>query len=104
MSVEYFVADIVAKDEEGREFPKQVTLRDNLEGKWIVGFGRPASYYLDDLLDPKPRSRGLCLDGGGRNHRGSPVWVDPETFLVVIEKVLELVLKHLKGYDEASND
>ena len=99
MSIEYFVADIVAKDEEGREFPKKVILRSNPHnGEWVVDFGWPAGYYLRDLLDPvKGRSKGLCLDGGGCNHKGSPVWVDPETFLSVIEKALELVLEHLKG-------
>jgi hypothetical protein len=92
----------VAKDEEGREFSKRITAHTNDRGEWIVDFGWPASYYLGDLLDPErlPR-KGLCIDAGGRNHKGSPVWVDLEIFFLVIEKTMNKILTYLKEVQDA---
>lgn len=66
---------IEAYDTVGRTFDKIVTIKEN-SGVPILSFGWPCEYYIGDLLKYNyPFKTDLCIDAGGRNHRGHTVYV-----------------------------
>lgn len=65
---------VIARDEVGNTFTKDVSFRDGQYGV-IVSLGFPVEYYVEDLLAHPPQDGDkLWLDAMGRNHKGSPVW------------------------------
>ena len=65
---------IIAYDEDGNQFTKQVRILSLSKGN-ILSFGWPVEYYVKTLMNGYPHTRDLCIDGIGRNHRGSPVFI-----------------------------
>lgn len=84
---------IEAFDEKGNRFTKTVTVKDGFcqeEDKYgyygkVISFGWPCEYYINSLLKDYPLDHNLCIDAGGRNHYGSPVYISKEN----INKILE---------------
>lgn len=82
---------IIAKDKEGNEFCYDVKIANGYGGR-IMDFGFPIQYRLDGdygLLKNYPLERDLCIDAGGRNHKGSSVWVTKEDVNKFLKKVLK---------------
>ena len=84
---------IIAKDEIGNEFNYEVnivpSLYDYNRGEPMIDFGYPIQYALKDILKRYPLEGDLCIDGCGRNHKGSSVWVrkeDMNKLLATIQK------------------
>ena len=70
-----------AYDKAGNEYEKNVTIS--------IKFGWPAEYSLASMLEHYPFDKGLCIDMGGRNHKGIPdVTVPAENMNFVIESIL----------------
>ena len=85
--------EIIAKDEKGNEFKKNVTFHN---GK--IDFGNWASYYAEGefgLLrhDWTKKERGLCIDAGGLNHKGYAVWVSQKDMVMIAEKYKAMELR-----------
>lgn len=72
-----------AYDENGEEFPKYVKPRPRAkherEDQYILSFGWPVEYYIDDIAEKFPIEEDWCIDAGGRNHKGSPVYIKART-------------------------
>ena len=83
--------EIIAKDEKGNEFKKNVTFHD---GK--IDFGGWASYYAEDLLDQDwiEDKRDFCIDIAGRHHKGSMVCVSYKDMFKIAEKYKAMKLKN----------
>lgn len=81
-------AQVIAKDTAGNEFIKTVTVQIGIgysEGKKILDFGWPVQYCAEFLIEHYPFQRPMCIDMGGRNHKGSPVTISAWQ----MDKVLE---------------
>jgi len=76
---------IEAYDEDGNTFDKKVTI-DKGDGGYILDFGWPCRYYIDDLMLSYPLERDLCIDAGGRNHMGHAVWVRKDDVNMLLKK------------------
>jgi len=78
--------EIMAFDEAGNTFKKQVRLE--MGSSFIrVSMGFPIEYNLEQLLltlfTATNRHR-FYIDAAGRNHKGSPVYVHRQSFIIII--------------------
>ena len=85
--------DITAYDEDGNKFTKSVVV-DRGDGGPILDFGWPVRYYILDLMHNYPFDHDICIDGGGLNHRRSPVWVKKDDANMLIKKFLDREFVH----------
>ena len=79
---------ITAYDKKGNTFLKEVTIknypkRDEEPEEYgyygdIISFGWPCEYYINSLKRRFPFEKDLCIDMGGLNHKGSPVYISKE--------------------------
>ena len=82
---------IEAVDKEGRTFVKEVEVivRD---GERLLSFGFPILYSIDSpvygLKRDYPFDHDICIDGAGRNHRGSPVYVRKDDMNKIFEELI----------------
>ena len=86
------IMKIIAKDNEGKEYEKDVVVDSSL-GCRILWFGGPAQYNLDDpenIIRHYPFTENYYIDFQGRNHGGSPVYITKEDMNKIFE---ELVFK-----------
>ena len=84
---------VIAVDSAGNEFLKQITFFER-DGKRILSFGWPMEYDLDSekygLMRHYPFKKSLCIDIGGRNHKGSPnVCISTKQMNSIIEYIKE---------------
>ena len=83
---------VIAVDSAGNEFIKEVIVFKRKDRK-ILSFGWPIEYDLDDekygLIRHYPFKKDLCIDMGGRNHKGSPD-------VCISAKQLNSVIEHIK--------
>jgi len=80
---------ITAYDEEGRIFEKKVTISQGEQGN-ILDFGGPCRYYIKELIeDNYPLGHDMCIDAGGMNHNGSPVYVRKDDVNHIMKKYLD---------------
>lgn len=83
-----------AVDDKGNIYTKDVTLYIR-EDRWIVSFGAPIEYYLEDLTKDYPyinKDKGLCIDAGGRNHRDIPgVTIPPKEINLLIRWIFSVL-------------
>jgi hypothetical protein len=78
---------IIARDELGHEFAKTVEIIDNENGT-IVSLGFPCQWYFKDIKhEPRDGSDKMYIDAGGRNHRGSPVYVSHSELMSIVKKL-----------------
>lgn len=81
---------ITIKDNVGNIIEKEIDFiwckRSN---KMIISFGWPCEYYANNLIKHYPYEKPLCIDMGGRNHKGSPVDIPPQVMDEIIERYIE---------------
>jgi hypothetical protein len=68
---------VIAKDQKGNEWVKEITFHKGLSGP-VISFGSPCEYYVADLMKNYPFNRPLSIDVCGGNHLGTTVDVSPE--------------------------
>ena len=82
---------IEAIDEKGRTFVKEVEVivRD---GERLLSFGYPIVYSIDHpiygMKRDYPFDHDICIDGEGRNHNGSPVYVRKDDMNKIFEELI----------------
>ena len=82
-------------DEKG-SFEKTVKVRYSGD-KLILSFGWPCEYYADSLFKSFPFKKDLCIDVGGKNHRGSSVYIRAEDLNSLLIEVSSQNLKNRKS-------
>jgi len=82
----------IAKDSAGNQFFKNVKLYRLVTNKrWVLSFGSPCEYYLDDLVREYPYEDDLVIDMQGRNHKGySEVKIPAHVVNDLIQRALAL--------------
>jgi len=90
------VGKIIARDSGGNSFKKTACLSPDLK---VIQLGGPISYGLDDLLKwgkTNPHATRLCIDAGGRNHRGFPVHINKIELMHLLRQAVQQrhMLKH----------
>lgn len=69
--------EIIAFDETGKTYPKEIYLKTDSNDKQIVNIGG-YGYYLEDLFNKTNsllNKETLCIDFAGRNHNGTSVFI-----------------------------
>lgn len=70
---------ITTYDENENVFEKEVTfISIDHNERILISFGFPLEFNINDLLNDYPFNKPLYIDAGGRNHKGSPVYVRAE--------------------------
>lgn len=79
-----------AVDEAGNEFHKELVLYTDAQGRRIVSFGWPVEYdemtwnrIMWAAISSTSKSGNLCIDIGGRNHKGHPTLIQRDELLSV---------------------
>jgi len=81
--------NIIATDEKGNTFVKRLKLRSGDSGT-IVSLGFPCEWYLEDIKTPPiAGDNKMLVDIGGRNHKGSPVYVSHKELIEAVEALQE---------------
>lgn len=82
---------VVVMDEKGRTFVKEVKVivRD---GERLLSFGFPMIYSIDNPIYGMKRNypfeHNIYIDGAGRNHNGSPVYVKKDDMNRIFEELV----------------
>lgn len=82
---------VTAKDTIGNKFEKDVRViigEGYSEGKLILDFGWPVQYIADHLMEHYPFDKPMCIDAGGRNHKGCPVHIDADQMNIILENLI----------------
>ena len=81
--------NIIATDEKGNTFIKLLEIRPEDSGT-IVSLGFPCEWYLEDIKTPPIAGADkMWVDIGGRNHKGSPVYVSHRELIEAVEALQE---------------
>lgn len=82
---------IAAIDEKGRIFMKEVEVIVR-EGERLLSFGYPMVYPIDNpiysMKRDYPFEHNIYIDGAGRNHNGSPVYVKKDDMNRIFEELV----------------
>lgn len=81
---------ILAQDELGNNFQKEITFIDRENGKKVISFGGFETYYMEDLFLKVQGIQNnedgfLYIDLMGKNHKNSPVYVKNKDILDLTE-------------------
>lgn len=79
---------VIATDKQGNEFVKEVKPLQGTgfhEGMLILDFGWPVQYVADSIKRYYPFQKPMCIDIGGRNHKGSQVEISADQMDRVLE-------------------
>jgi len=66
---------VIAFDENGNKYEKDIKLYKDSTGKNVISFGWPCEYYIESLKRHYPFKKNLCIDITGRNHKNSSVYI-----------------------------
>jgi len=88
------VGKITARDSAGNEFEKTAVLSSDCQ---MLDFGWPIQYNLQTLVNHVTNyGTDVCIDLGGRNHKGYPVYLPVGELRHLLDKAA-LQVQALKG-------